>query len=268
MTWEARIALGLLVALVALAVLGPSIAPDPLATGDLARGTLLPPSHLHWLGTDQFARDLFARLAAGARVSLAVGGGAVAVAALLGIVVGLGAGAIPGIIGTALSRVIDLGLALPRLIVLLVFLAALGRVPIVALAAILGATGWPTIARLVRGEALRLRHAPHVVAAEALGAPRSRLVWREILPGTMPPVLVAATLGLADAILLEAGLSFVGVGVRPPYPSWGNMLYESRDFLARDPALLLFPAAALVLATITATLLGDALRRSLEPHHR
>jgi peptide/nickel transport system permease protein len=263
-TRDTKIALAGVGILAVVAIVGPMVAPDPLR-GDLAHGMLLPPSQAHWLGTDQFARDIFARLSVGARVSLSIGLIAVVVASMVGTLLGLAAGASRGWMHQALGRVIDLGLALPRVIVLLVVLAAVGAVPLVMLAIILGLTGWPAIARLVRGETMRLQHAAWVDAATALGAPSARLLRRHILPGTMPPVLVAATLGLADAILLEAGLSFLGIGVRPPDPSWGNMLYEARDQIASAPWLLFAPSAALVLATSTATLLGDALRRFLQP---
>ncbi|HEY3934823.1 MAG TPA: ABC transporter permease [Gemmatimonadales bacterium] len=268
MTRSGILGIALLAALALFAVAGPLVGPDPAFQGDLVRGTLLHPSAAHWLGTDQLARDIFARLAGGARVSLTIGLVAVLVAAAIGSMIGLAAGSLPGLAGRMVARCIDLGLALPRVVVLLVILAGVGEVPPLVLGTVLGATGWPAVARLVRGETMRLRHALFVGAAEALGAPPGRVVWREIFPGTLPAVLVASTLGLADAILLEAGLSFIGVGVRPPAPSWGNMIFEARDYLASAPWLLIAPCVALVVATSAATLLGDALRRSLQPDIR
>ena len=268
MTWQRRSGLALLAVLLVLAVAGPVVAPDWQSMSDPLTRALLPPSSAHWLGTDQLARDVFARLAYGARISLTVATIAVAVAALIGTTIGLAAGTAHGWAERALQRLINLGLALPRIIVLLVVLAAVGLLSAPVLGVILGATGWPAVARLVRGETLRLRQAPFVAAAHALGAPPARIVWREILPGTLPAVLVATTLGLADAILLEAGLSFIGVGVRPPIPSWGGMILDAREQLASAPWLMIAPCLALGLATSAATLLGEALRRSLQPDTR
>ncbi len=268
MTAPGRIGLALLLALASFAIVGPMIAASPVAQPDPLNGAFLLPSAAHWLGTDQLSRDIFARLAYGARISLAIAAIAVAVAAMVGSAVGLAAGSSTGLVGRALQRVINLGLALPRIIVLLVVLAAVGRIPPPLLGVLLGLTGWPAVARLVRGETLRLAQAPYVDAAHALGAPPARVLLRDIFPGTLPALLVATTLGVADAILLEAGLSFIGVGVRPPDPSWGSMILEARDHLANAPWLLLAPCVALVLATSAATLLGESLRRSLQPDTR
>lgn len=265
MTRPARGIVLLLIGLLLLAVLGPLLAPDPNAMPALADGTLAPPSNTHWLGTDQFSRDVFARLAHGARTSLVIALVATGLAALLGMIIGLAAGAAGPLWGGILRRGIDVALAVPRIVVLLILLAAVGTLSVPVFAVVLGLTGWPAMARLVRGETLRLRQAPYVRAAEALGAPPARVAMREILPGALPPVLVAAAFGTADAILLEAGLSFLGLGIRPPAPSWGGMLLEARDFLGAAPWLLLAPGAALVLTTALATLLGDNLRRALNP---
>lgn len=268
MKLESRIGLALFALLVIVAIAGPLVAGDPLAQPDPLHGAFLLPSGAHWLGTDQLSRDVFARLARGARVSLLIAAIAVAVAAAIGSMIGLVAGTATGIVGRCFQRFINLGLALPRIIVLLVVLAAVGTIAPATLGVLLGLTGWPAVARLVRGETLRLRVAPFVAAAQALGATRLRIVLHEIFPGTLPAVLVATTLGVADAILLEAGLSFIGVGVRAPAPSWGGMILEARDHLANAPWLLLAPCLALVVATSTATLLGEALRRSLQPETR
>jgi peptide/nickel transport system permease protein len=266
--WQRRAGIASLVVLAVLALVGPMIAGDPLAQPDPLNGALLHPSAAHWLGTDQLSRDIFARLAFGARLSLTIAVIAVTVAAATGAAIGLAAGASHGIVSRLLQRVINLGLALPRIIVLLVVLAAVGRIPPPLLGVLLGLTGWPAVARLVRGETLRLASAPYVTAAHALGAPRLRVVMRDIFPGTLPALLVASTLGVADVILLEAGLSFIGVGVRAPQPSWGGMILEARDHLADAPWLLLAPCVALVVATSAATLLGEAFRRSLQPDTR
>lgn len=265
---QRRTGIALLLVLVALGTVGPMLAGDPNAQPDPLNQAFMLPSSAHWLGTDQLSRDVFARLALGARISLAIAAIAVTVAAAVGSSLGLAAGATRGIWARVASRTINLGLALPRIIVLLVVLATVGRVPPIMLGVLLGLTGWPAVARLVRGETLRLSTAQYVAAAHALGAPHHRVVVREIFPGTLPAVLVATTLGVADAILLEAGLSFIGVGVRLPNPSWGGMILEARDHLANAPWLLLAPCAALVVATSAATLLGEALRQSLQPDTR
>jgi peptide/nickel transport system permease protein len=262
---QTKIGLGLVTLLALLAIVGPFVAGDPDAQRELATGTLQAPSAAHPLGTDEFSRDVFARLAHGAGISLAVGLIAVSVAAVLGMLIGLWAGARDGVLGGVLRRTIDLGLAVPRIVVLLVLLSAIGTVPIWLFAVVLGATGWPAMARLIRGETLRLRNAQYVTAARALGAPEGWILWREILPGALPPLLVAATLGIADAMLLEAGLSFLGLGAPPPAASWGGMLFESRSVMALAPWMVLAPGTALVVATSAATLLGDALRRRLQP---
>jgi ABC-type dipeptide/oligopeptide/nickel transport system permease subunit len=267
MSRHGRVGALLLIGLAVFALIGPVLAPDPTAQ-DLATGTLMAPSAAHWFGTDQLARDMFARLAYGARVSLSIAAIAIVIAATIGSALGLAAGALDGFAGRVVSRGIDLGLELPRVIVLLVVLAGLGQLATPWLGVVLGATGWAAVARLVRGETLRLRHAQYVTAAHALGAPRVRVVWRDIFPGTIPAVLVAMSLGVADVILLEAGLSFIGVGVRPPAPSWGGMILDARDYLSNAPWLLIAPCVALVAATSAATLLGDALRRTLQPESK
>lgn len=263
-----RLGVVLLASMLVVAVLGPVIAASPYTQANLLRDALLPPSANHWFGTDQFARDVFARLAWGARNSLAIAAIAVSVATTLGALLGLLAGNSGALLGGILRRVIDVGLALPRIIVLLVLIAATGKLSVVQLAVVIGLTGWPGIARLVRGETLRLRHAPYVAAARALGSSPTRVIVREIFPGTLAPVLVAATLGIADAILLEAGLSFIGLGLPLPEPSWGGMMLEAKEVIGQAPWLLFFPAAALVAVTSAATLLGDALRRTLQPDTR
>ncbi|MES2304167.1 MAG: ABC transporter permease [Gemmatimonadota bacterium] len=263
-----RLGLGLLAALLLFVVVAPWMAVDPALQPDLAHGALIAPNAAHWFGTDAFSRDVLSRLAWGGRNSLLIAAIAISVAVGIGSLLGLAAGSADGIAAGFWRRLIDIGLALPRIIVLLVLLAATGALSTMQLAMMIGITGWPGIARLVRGETLRLRHAPWVEAARALGDTPARILWREIFPATLPPVLVAATLGVADAILLEAGLSFIGLGLPVPAPSWGGMLFEARDVIGQAPWLLFFPAAALVAATSAATLIGEALRRSLQPDSR
>ncbi len=251
-----------------LAILGPLLTGDPTAQPDPVGGRLLAPSTAHWLGTDAFSRDVLSRLAHGARLSLLIAAIAMTTAGSIGVLFGVVAGGVRGLFGWTTSRAIDIALALPRIVVLLVVVAALGQITPVELGLVLGLTGWPSIARLVRGEALRLREETHVTAAVALGAPPARVIAREILPGTLPPALVAATLGVADVVLLEAGLGFLGIGVSPQLPTWGSMILQAQRHLAEAPWLLLAPGVALVVATAAATLLGDALRSRLAPGSR
>ena len=260
-----RFGIGLAALVVLFAIAGPFVAQNAIdALGD----PLAAPSSRHWLGTDPFGRDVFARLAVGARLSLLVALLATALAGTIGVCLGVLAGARDGWLSRVLSPAIDLALALPRVVVLLVLVTVTGTLGPVMLGVLLGATGWPAIARLARGEALRLAHAPHVTAAVALGATPLRLLRREILPGALPPALVALTLGVADVLLLEAGLSFLGIGIRPPTPTWGGMILDAQAYMSDAPWLLLAPSAALVAATVAATLLGDALRSHLQPHER
>lgn len=257
--------LALAAAVTLLALVGPLLAPNAIdALGD----PLTAPSRAHWLGTDPFGRDVLARLALGARLSLLVAILAIGIAGTIGVALGILAGGRAGWLSTGLSRMIDLALALPRVVLLLVLVTVTGRLGPLFLGLVLGLTGWPAIARLARGEALRLSHASHVHAATALGAAPMRVLWHEILPGTLPAALVALTLGVADVLLLEAGLSFLGIGLRPPAPTWGGMILEAQSYLSSAPWLLLAPAAALVAATAAATLLGDALRARLQPHEQ
>lgn len=267
MTRARPLGIALALVIVMLAVLGPLLTADPL-TATVDGLVLQGPTAHHWLGTDQFGRDVLARLAHGARLSLGIAGLAIGIALVIGSFLGLLAGGRDGLGARLCSRAIDLALSLPRVVVLLVLVAATGTLGPLALAAVLGLTGWPAIARLTRGEAERLRHAPYVLAARTLGASPRRQLLAHVLPGTLPAALIAATLGVADVLLLEAGLSYLGIGVQPPTPTWGNMILEAQGHLATAPRLLLIPALALVTATAAATLLGDALRARLSPHRR
>jgi peptide/nickel transport system permease protein len=265
MSSSRRIGFALALVIALLAMLGPFLSPNAF---DALGAPLAAPSRAHWFGTDPFGRDVFARLAHGARISLLVATLAIVIGGTIGICLGVLAGGRSGWMARVLSRFIDLALALPRVVVLLVLVTVTGTLGPFSLGLVLGATGWPAIARLARGEALRLAHAQHVAAATALGASPLRVLWHEILPGTLPAALVALTLGVADVLLLEAGLSFLGIGIRPPAPTWGGMILESQSYLANAPWLLIAPSAALVAATAAATLLGDALRRRLQPHEQ
>jgi peptide/nickel transport system permease protein len=272
---DRRAAFGLAVLLGAalVAVLAPALAGDPIAQRDIVATRFLPPlssdvhGHFHLLGTDRFGRDVWARLAYGARVSLGVGTLAVLVSVLVGVAIGAAAGFWRGWTGTLLLGLTDFALALPR-VVLLLLLASLWQPSAGLVILVLGLTGWMTIARLVHGEVRALAVRPFVEGAVGLGASDLRVLLRHILPNAMTPVIVAAALGLGNAIMLEAGLSFLGLGVQPPTPSWGNLIASGRDTLVNAPWVAAAPGVALVVVVIGATLLGDAVRDRLDPAGR
>lgn len=257
---------------VALAVLAPVVAPlDPAVQRDVVATRLLPPGttdafgSFHLLGTDRLGRDVWSRLVYGARVSLGVGVLAVLLSVGIGILIGAAAALARGSVRTLLLALTDFALALPR-VVLILLLAALWspNLPLVVL--VLGLTGWMPIARLVHAESRALMQRPFVEAAVALGSGRRRLLFRHLVPNVATPVIIAAALGVGNAILLEAGLSFLGMGVQPPAPSWGNMIASGRDALVNAPWIAMAPGAALVLVVVGCTLLGDALQDRLTPH--
>ena len=257
---------GLLLAIIAAATaVGPLLLPDPLAQPCVLTCRNLPPSLEHPFGTDPLSRDVLARVATGGRISLAVAFLAVALSATLGAATGLVAGYWGGAVDTALMRLVDAALAVPRLFLLLLVLAVWEQVPIPVLVLLIGLTGWFGTGRLVRGEVLRLREESFVRAAEALGASRGRVMLRHLLPNTAGPLLVAATLGVGDVILLEAGLSFLGLGVQPPTPSWGGMILDAKSVLVAAPWVGIFPGLAIVLTVLSANLVGDALRDAVDP---
>jgi peptide/nickel transport system permease protein len=255
----------LLLFIVALsAVVGPWLLPDPLAQPDILAGSM-PPGLGHPFGTDQLNRDILSRVVTGARISLGVALLAVALSMTLGAAVGLVSGYFGGLVDAALMRLVDGALAIPRLFILLLVLAVWERVPVLALILLIGATGWFATSRIVRAEVLRLREETYVRAAEALGARRRRIIFRHLLPNVLGPLLVTATLAVGDVILLEAGLSFLGLGIQPPMPSWGGMILDSKEVLVSAPWAGLFPGLAIVLTVLSANLFGDALRNAVDP---
>jgi peptide/nickel transport system permease protein len=262
-----RVRLGLLAVLLlyAVALLAPVLAPyDPTAQLDLIHGRLLAPSLAHPLGTDLYSRDLLSRLLYGARLSLWIAALAVAVAVTVGTAVGLAAGLGGRVMDTVLMRFVDAALAIPRVFLLLVVLS-LWQHGITALVLVLGLTGWFGTSRLVRAEVLSVKQRDFVLAARALGLPAPRIALRHVLPNVLAPVIVTATLGVGNTVLVEAGLSFLGLGVPRPLASWGNMIAASRDFLATQPWQTVVPGAAVVLTVAAWSLLGDGLRDALDP---
>jgi len=259
-----RVGALLLLIIAVAAVAGPWFLPDPLAQPDILAGSL-PPGLGHPFGTDQLNRDILARTVTGARVSLGIALLAVTLSMTLGAAVGLISGYFGGAIDAALMRLVDGALAIPRLFILLLVLAVWEHVPVAALILLIGATGWFATSRLVRGEVLRLREEVFVSAAEALGARRRHVIFRHLLPNTIGPLLVGATLGVGDVILLEAGLSFLGLGIQPPAPSWGGMILDSKEVLVSAPWAGIFPGLAIVITVLSANLFGDALRDAVDP---
>jgi peptide/nickel transport system permease protein len=248
-----------------LSLVTPPFLPDPAAQPDVLNQASLPPSLAHPFGTDQLSRDVLARVMTGGRVSLSVALIAVLMSITLGAVIGLSSGYWRGALDAVLMRLEDGALAIPRLFLLLLVLSAWDRVPVPMLVLLIGATGWLGTSRLVRGEVLRLREEAYIEAAHALGAPPARVIFRHLLPNTLGPLLVTATLGVGNVILLEAGLSFLGLGIQPPTPSWGGMILDAKSVLVTAPWTGLFPGLAIVLTVLSVNLLGDAMRDAMDP---
>jgi peptide/nickel transport system permease protein len=255
--------------LYAITLLTPLIAPyDPAEQGDIVAMRFLPPSWDHLMGTDKFGRDIFSRVLYGARISLSIGFIAVGIGVGLGTMLGALAGYFGKAVDTVIMRFTDMMLSIPRLVLLIVVIALFDRPDIWMVVIVLGLTGWMSVARIVRGEILSLREREFVHAAKALGMGHTRIIMRHILPNTLAPVIVFATLGIGNTILIEAGLSFLGLGVQPPTPSWGNMIADGRDSLITAWWIATFPGLAIVFTVTAFNLLGDGLRDALDPRLR
>lgn len=259
----------LLLAIIVMAVLAPVISPHDPVRQDLTV-SMLPPSWVdggdpdHVLGTDRLGRDILSRTIWGARVSLLIGFTAVGLAVVLGVTVGVVAGYARGRFEDVVLRLADIQLAIPTILLAMVLAAAIGP-SVSTMILVLGGTGWVVFARITRGEVLALRERTFVRAAESLGATHRQIVFRHILPHLVSPVLVVATIDVSLAILAESSLSFLGLGIQPPTPSWGNMLGEGRDYLASAWWLSVFPGIALMLTVLSVNLVGNWLRDVYDP---
>ena len=222
------------------------------------------PSKDHWLGLDEKGRDLLSRLIHGARISMLVGFVAVSIYVILGVLVGALAGYFGGVIDLILCRIMEVVICFPLFFLILAVFCFLPP-SVLWVMLLIGLFRWPGVARLTRGEFLRLRNQDYVVAARALGMSHARVIFYQMLPNGLAPVLVAATFGIAGAILLESGLSFLGFGVQPPTPSWGKMLADSRTFMDMHPRLTLWPGMAIFSAVMAFNLVGEGLRDALDP---
>jgi ABC-type dipeptide/oligopeptide/nickel transport system permease subunit len=260
------IAAATLTVVIALVLVGPLLtAYAPYEQLDITNLVHKAPSTAHLLGTDVYSRDVMSRVLSGGRISMAVAASAVCIEAFIGVCWGMVAGLTGGRIDAFMMRCVDAGMSVPRVLMLLALLAAVPQVPVWLLVLVLGATGWFAIARLVRGEVRAIRGADFVLAARSLGVAPSRLAVRHVLPHVLGPVLVAATLAVGQVIVLEAGLSWLGIGVQPPQASWGNIIGDGTEFIASAPWVSLGPGICLVIVVLAVSALGDGLRDALAP---
>ena len=234
----------------------------PTAT-DLAHITAAP-SLTHPLGTDELGRDELTRVVYGGRVSLLVGLCSMMIAATIGVVYGSAAGFYGGVVDTLLMRLVDFMLSFPALFVLLI-LASYYRGSVLNVTLYIGFFGWMGMARLVRGQILSLREQDFITAVRSLGAPSSRIILRHLLPNAVAPVIVAATLGVAGAMLIEAALDFLGFGVPPDVPTWGNLMTNGEEYITSSPVLVVAPGLVITMAVVSINFIGDALRDALDP---
>src|ERR1700728_1587935 len=257
----------LLIAFVLMAILAPWLAPHDPAQLDLT-ARLSPPSHGHWFGTDELGRDILSRTIYGARVSLTVAVSVVAISLALGLILGGAAGFFGGITDTVVNiYVTNAFLALPGILLAVAVVAFLGP-GLENLILALAISGWVGYARLVRAQVMAMKEREFVQAARALGASDLRVLWRHILPNIVQPLIVQAAIGMAGAVLAEATLSFLGLGVPPPAASWGSVLNDARSHLFDSPHLVFFPAMAVMLCVLAFNFIGDALRDWMDPRTR
>jgi peptide/nickel transport system permease protein len=263
----AVIALILMIGLVALALIVPALTGNDYQKTSLTQ-TMLPPSFAHPLGTNQIGQDMFLRLMKALQTSLFIGFMAVMIIVTVGVALGSVAGYYGGALDNLIMRGVDVVLALPIFFLIVMIVAFFGKGDAWVVIIAIGLTGWTLACRLIRAEFLKLREADFVQAARALGASDRRIISRHILPAALAPVVVAATLGIADSVVTEAALSFLGFGISPPQASLGNMLKNFEEDLTVRAHLLLYPSITIVLIVLAASFLGDGLRDALDPRQR
>lgn len=253
----------IITAILFLALFAPLIAPyDPEAID--VRAILLPPSSLHLMGTDGLGRDVFSRMLFGARISLLVGIVAVGIATAIGVLLGAIAGYYRGWMDVLIMRLVDVMLSIPTFFLILAVIAFLTP-SIWNIMIVIGLTSWMGVTRLVRAEFLSLRSREFVLASQTLGSKDSRLIFRHLLPNSLTPVIVSSVLGVASAVLVESGLSFLGLGVQAPQASWGNILTDGKEYIQFAWWLSLFPGLAILITVLGYNLLGEGLRDALDP---
>lgn len=257
---------GVVSLLFVISLAAPLLAPYDPGHIDI-KSILESPSYKHPLGTDQLGRDVFSRIIWGGRISLMVGFVAVGIAVLIGVFLGAMAGYYGGWVDNVIMRFVDIMLCFPTFFLILAVVALL-EPSIWNIMVVIGATGWMGMARLIRAEILSIKERDYVLAARALGASHTRIIWRNIVPNAMAPVLVAATLGVAGAILTESALSFLGIGVQPPTPSWGNILTAGKDSIEVAWWLSLYPGLAILITVLGYNLLGEGIRDAIDPRLR
>jgi peptide/nickel transport system permease protein len=262
----ARWSLAVIVILVLVAIVGPYVVKYP-PNQQLAIVALknAPPSSAHPFGTDAVSRDLLSRVVSGARISLSISAFAVLLSVTLGTAYGLVSGYAGGLVDTAMMRILDGCLAIPRVLLLIALATVWSPRPFWAIPVLLGVTGWFGVSRLVRAETRAIRRATFIEAAEALGASATRTLWRHILPNVAAPIIVFATLAVGNVILLESGLSYLGAGTSIPTASWGAIFFDGLDASSRAWWVLLFPGLAILITVLAFNVLGDALRDILDP---
>ncbi|MDQ6737809.1 MAG: ABC transporter permease [Gemmatimonadota bacterium] len=269
LTKRAGLAGVVLLAIILVASLAPFVAPyDPIAQPDIIAMKNLAPSLAHPFGTDSYSRDVLSRSMYGARISLTVAALATVIAVTFGTLYGAVSGYAGGAIDTAMMRFVDAALAIPRVLLLIAILALWNGLSLWLLVVILGVTGWFGLSRMVRAQVLAIRELDFVAAARALGASGPRILLRHILPNVVPTIIVAATLGIGHVIILEAGLSYLGLGVQPPTASWGSIIQDGADQVGTSWWISLFPGLLIVTTAIACNSLGDAISLAFDPRHR
>lgn len=265
-----RLAVVGLVVLSALALIcfsAPLWLPFESTLSQVRTETFAPPAPDAWFGRDEFGRDAFARAVYGGRVSLGIALVSALIASVIGTTLGVGAGYLGGAVDAVIDRVVELFLTLPRLL-LLILAASVARPSVVSIVVILALFSWPELARIVRGEFISTRERDFVQAAETLGCSGLRVATRHILPNVMAPIIVTVTLLFATNLTAEAAISFLGLGIQPPTPSWGNMLTNAQNYVISAPFLAIFPGLLILITVLCVNLLGDGLRDALDPKMR